>query len=147
MCVRAWMREFIGVCVFMCAPCVFVWVRLSLRVCVSMCSHMCVGRQASGTYATHRGIVAVSWARETDGAGGARTFALNVTIPPNMVATVHVPHMAGAVVFEHGPGDTGPDAWQRLERRRFHTVSARSGVYDADVLTVGSGVHRFKTML
>eukprot|EP00041_Stephanoeca_diplocostata_P037610 m.1430057 g.1430057 ORF g.1430057 m.1430057 type:complete len:1055 (+) comp25071_c0_seq3:71-3235(+) len=102
---------------------------------------------ASGTYATHRGIVAVSWARETDGAGGARTFALNVTIPPNMVATVHVPHMAGAVVFEHGPGDTGPDAWQRLERRRFHTVSARSGVYDADVLTVGSGVHRFKTML
>lgn len=54
-------------------------------------------RRAAATFETPRGRISVSWARSA--AGG---LAMNVSIPPNVVATVHVPSRVGTDVSESG---------------------------------------------
>lgn len=59
-----------------------------------------MGSQASGSYKTHRGTVTVSWTQDagtTQTPVGPRTFTLDISIPPNMAATVHVPHTKGRI--------------------------------------------------
>ena len=56
---------------------------------------------ANGSFETPRGTISVAWAWRADG-----HIALNVTIPPNVRATVHVPTSgdAGGAVIQVGSG-------------------------------------------
>lgn len=56
-------------------------------------------------------------------------FAMNVTIPPNVVAEIHVPTMPGTLIEQEGA---------------FANVFAAQG--GATVITRGSGTHRLRTM-
>lgn len=56
---------------------------------------------AAGTFDTPRGRVGVSWAR------AAGKLLLNVTVPPNVRATVHVPSAAARPVREGGAAVRG----------------------------------------
>ena len=61
---------------------------------------------ASLSYRTVRGVVRIDWAasaqRDDGNDGGSRTITLNLEVPPNVAATVHVPSRAGSEVRESG---------------------------------------------
>ena len=77
----------------------------------------------SATTVTPRGVVAVSW-RQSPESGG--TFSLNVTVPPNSRAAVHVPKRARGEVRIGGV-----------------VVKVGEVTDDAVVVRVGSGEHVF----
>jgi len=75
------------------------------------------------TYHSIRGTISVHWKWLTEPSSAAATSArkidMTVTIPPNVVADIHVPSAAGTVVAEAAAGEGG-----------------------TTVLTRGSGTHR-----
>jgi alpha-L-rhamnosidase len=82
---------------------------------------------AQGVVATQRGPVTISWARTSAG------FRLDITVPANVTATVHVPVPAVDRVRESGRslgGDPG-------------VVSARAATGEV-VVTIGSGHYEFR---
>jgi hypothetical protein len=79
--------------------------------------------------------------------GRARApFALNVSIPPNVVATVHVPSASWSVHELGGPDVTGG---RRITASRRGAVpegcAAGGGVARSVVLDIGSGEYAFET--
>jgi alpha-L-rhamnosidase len=82
---------------------------------------------ASLSYRTARGVVRIDWAASAKGGDGdARAITLNIVVPPNVVATVHVPSRAGSAVHESGTLVLGG-------RRETGSL----------VLEIGSGEHAF----
>jgi hypothetical protein len=82
---------------------------------------------ARGEYRGPRGRIASSWRREREG------LALDVEVPVNATAEVHLPASAGARIRESG---------RPLERRTDVTPKPRSG--GAAVVAVGSGRYHFE---
>ena len=82
------------------------------------------------SFSTPRGLISVSWARAGDGA----PFSLNVSIPPNVRATVHVPTSVLGRVLEGGRGVTGG-------RRVVGDAGTGSG--ESLAIEVGSGFFEF----
>ncbi len=83
-------------------------------------------RWASGSYRSVRGRIATRWAVEDS------TFTLEVEVPPNVDASVHVPSVAPHRVV--GPGNTAPATIAEYPGRR--------GAAEA-VFNVGTGRWRF----
>jgi hypothetical protein len=81
---------------------------------------------AHGVVATQRGSVAISWTR------AASSFTLDITVPANVTATVHVPVPTVDRVRESGrPVDGDPGV-----------VSARAAAGEV-LVTIGSGHYSF----
>jgi hypothetical protein len=107
-------------------------------------------------FMTPRGRIAVSWKRlshsgdkgeEVHDCGRARApFALNVSIPPNGVATVHVPSASWSV---HELGGLDVTGGRRITASRRGAVpegcAAGGGVARSVVLDIGSGEYAFET--
>jgi alpha-L-rhamnosidase len=85
---------------------------------------------ARTSYRSIHGLIATDWRRDGD------QLALNVTIPANTTATVHLPSKDGTPVTEGG---------RRLEEAEGVKVLRREG--DRVVLEVGSGAYRFVSAL
>ena len=85
------------------------------------------------TYHSIRGTISVHWKWLTEPSSAAATSArkidMTVTIPPNVVADIHVPSAAGTAVAEAAVGEGGTP--------RTHAAEGRT-----TVLTRGSGAHR-----
>ena len=82
----------------------------------------------SATYDSVRGKVAVAWRQTSSG------LQLDVTVPPNATAEVHVPASGPALVRESGrPADPA-------EAVRFQGMADGRAVY-----AVGSGEYRFRS--
>jgi len=84
--------------------------------------------QASGSVPTIAGPVVVSWHRR------GRTMALNLAVPANAVALVHLPATGTSSVRESGQA-----------AGRAPGVSVSSVANGVAVLSVGSGSYRFTT--
>jgi len=84
--------------------------------------------RAEGVAATQRGPIAISWHRDANG-----RFGLEITIPANVVATVHIPAVAASIRDDGRSvrGDPGVTA-----------IAAANG---ETVITVGSGHYVFST--
>ena len=108
-------------------------------------------------FMTPRGRIAVSWKRlshsgdkgeEVHDCGRARApFALNVSIPPNVVATVHVPSASWSV---HELGGLDVAGGRRITSSRRGAVlpegcAAGGGVARSVALDIGSGEYAFET--
>jgi hypothetical protein len=93
----------------------------------------------AGSFATPRGTVNVSWAwqRGSGGDGGCiGGFSLNLTVPPNVRATVHVPASShNDVLREHGGHAALPVA--QLASARW--VGGGGGVAEGAALPAGRG--------
>ena len=85
------------------------------------------------TYHSIRGTISVRWKWLTEPSSAAATSTkkidMTVTIPPNVVADIHVPSAAGTVVAEAAVGEGGTP--------RTHAAEGRT-----TILTRGSGTHR-----
>ena len=81
---------------------------------------------ARGSYESIRGQIASDWKRDDKG------LTLNVTIPANTTATVHVPASAAEAVQESG------QPAQSAEGLKFLRMEAGYAVFEA-----GSGKYRF----
>ena len=88
-------------------------------------------QHARATFDTPRGRLSVSWARHGE------SLALNVSVPPNVRATVHVPAAPSAAVLERGKVVTGG-------RRVMAIGSGGRGASLA--IEVGSGFFEFVSL-
>ena len=85
--------------------------------------------RADGVAATQRGPIPISWTRGANG-----RFSLDVTIPANVVATVHIPAAVASTIHESGralKGDPG-----------VTTIHSAGG---ETVVTLGSGHYSFSS--
>ena len=81
------------------------------------------------TYHSIRGTISVHWKWLTEPSATSRKIDMTVTIPPNVVADIHVPSAAGTAVVEAAAGEGGTP--------RTHAAEGRT-----TILTRGSGTHR-----
>eukprot|EP00928_Gymnodinium_smaydae_P037929 TRINITY_DN26270_c0_g3_i1.p1 TRINITY_DN26270_c0_g3~~TRINITY_DN26270_c0_g3_i1.p1 ORF type:complete len:1010 (-),score=119.70 TRINITY_DN26270_c0_g3_i1:356-3385(-) len=87
-------------------------------------------QHAGTSFETPRGIICVRWQRFLDG-----MFHLYVLIPPNIVATVHMPMFVNGTVFESDSEVFG--------RRNYDS----DGLSGSLIFDVGSGEYNFKSTL
>ena len=85
---------------------------------------------ASGRVPTPRGPIDVAWQRPADASGA---FALDITVPTNMHATVAIPATSPDAVTESGAP---------LERGGARLVEMRG---DAAIIAIGAGDYRFES--
>lgn len=85
---------------------------------------------ARGEYDSIRGKIAVSWKTEGD------SLYLDVTIPPNTTAVVHVPSIKGTHIQESGKPATKAEGLKRIRREG-----------DTAVFEAGSGTYQFTSKL
>ena len=92
--------------------------------------------RVSASFETPRGIISLSWSRQSSVFGGS-TLDLNVTIPPNVRGTVFVPAELSSELRHNGFfGSTS--SWEPS------FLNNSFGSYRIDV---GSGRHEFKSIL
>ena len=100
----------------------------------------------NASFDTPRGRIAVAWRRAPMHAGSCDEFHLDVRIPPNVVATVHVP-TAAAGGATGGCGAAAPREGGGLELARARRLEGRRGMGAALVVDVGSGDYSFVSHL
>ena len=89
---------------------------------------------AEATITTVRGTIAVSWRKDND------TFTLDVTIPPNMTASIILPKQYAGVITE-----SGTTVWEHGKRNTVPGIKRITAGIDGVILETGCGCFQIRS--